>query len=156
MGLQRSASRYLVVGVANTALDLALFTALAVGLDARPVVANVVSTVLVMTLSFFVNRAWVFDAGSAGWRAYAGFVAITLFSGWVIQSLVILGLLHGASAFAPDIPDDVAAPLAKLAAMAVGMVSNFIGYRWVFGAAGAPGGRPAPEPLDRLDQDDPR
>jgi putative flippase GtrA len=131
--LDRSAQRYLVVGLANTALDLALFTVLAVVADVPPVVANVVSTVVVMTVSFFVNRAWVFRAESAGLRAYVGFVSVTLFSGLVLQSLVILGVLAAASGVAPDLSDDLVKPAAKLVAMAVGMVSNFLGYRWVFG-----------------------
>lgn len=132
--LRRSTHRYLVVGIANTALDLALFTTLAVGLGVRPVVANVVSTVVVMTVSFFLNRGWVFRAADAGIGAYAGFVAVTLFSGLVVQSLVILAVVDGASALAPGVPDDLVVPAAKLAAIAVGMVCNFTGYRWVFGA----------------------
>ncbi|MEO9322644.1 GtrA family protein [Nocardioides sp. C4-1] len=135
--LDRSAVRYVVVGLANTGLDLALFTALAVGLDARPVVANVVSTVVVMTISFFVNRSWVFGADDAGARAYAGFVAVTLFSGLVLQSLVILGVLQLAGAVAPEVPHDLAAPAAKVVAMGVGMVSNFLGYRYVFARFGS-------------------
>lgn len=137
MALDRSAIRYLVVGLGNTALDLALFTALAVGLDTRPVVANVISTVVVMTISFFVNRSWVFGADDAGARAYAGFVAVTLFSGLVLQSLVILGVLALADAVVPDVSHALVAPAAKVVAMGVGMVSNFLGYRWVFARLGA-------------------
>lgn len=130
--LRTSAHRYLVVGLANTALDLALFTLLAVAAGVPPVLANVVSTVVVMTVSFFVNRAWVFRAESAGLRAYAGFVSVTLFSGLVLQSLVILGVIAVAHGVVPDLSDGVVEPGAKLVAMAVGMVSNFLGYRYVF------------------------
>ena len=135
--LDNSAHRYLVVGVLNTALDLALFTLLAVGLGVPPLVANVVSTVVVMTQSFFVNRAWVFRAQDAGARAYVGFVVVTLGSGLVVQGLVILAMLQGFSVIAPDVPDAVAAPVAKVVAIGVGMVSNFLGYRWVFGVRSA-------------------
>lgn len=130
--LRGSARRYLVVGLANTALDLALFTLLAVALGVAPVLANVTSTVVVMTISFFVNRAWVFRAESAGLRSYVGFVSVTLFSGLVLQSLVILGVIAAAGAVIPDLSDGLVEPGAKLVAMAVGMVSNFLGYRWVF------------------------
>ena len=133
-----SARRYLVVGLANTALDLALFSLLAVALGVAPVLANVVSTVVVMTVSFFVNRAWVFRAESAGLRAYAGFVTVTLFSGLVLQSLVILGVIAAAGAVVPDLSDGLVEPGAKLVAMAVGMVSNFLGYRYVFTGSPAP------------------
>jgi putative flippase GtrA len=86
-----------------------------------------------MTISFFVNRSWVFRAESAGLRAYVGFVAVTLFSGLVLQSLVILGAIAAAGAIAPDLPDGLVTPAAKVLAMGCGMVSNFLGYRWVFG-----------------------
>lgn len=150
-----SARRYLVVGLFNTALDLALFTLLAVAVGFAPVAANVVSTVVVMTISFFLNRAWVFRSESSGLRAYAAFVAVTLFSGLVVQSLVIFGLLHLADAVLPGLSHDLAAPAAKLGAISVGMVSNFLGYRWVFGAAGTPDRPPpglAPDPQPEVEQ----
>ena len=138
-----STRRYLVVGLFNTGLDVAIFTALAVGLDVVPVVANVVSTVVVMTVSFFLNRSWVFRAESAGVRAYAGFVTVTLFSGLLVQSLVILGVIAAAGAAVPDLSDDLVEPAAKVLAIGVGMVSNFLGYRYVFtGSATASAGRP--------------
>lgn len=137
--LDHSAHRYVVVGVLNTALDLVLFTLLAVAAGVPPVVANVISTVVVMTVSFFVNRSFVFRAQDAGVRAYVGFVAVTLFSGLLVQSLVILGVIAVAGEVLPDLSHDVVAPGAKLVAMGVGMVSNYLGYRWVFGE-----GRTAP------------
>lgn len=131
-----SARRYLVVGVANTLLDLLLFTLMALAVGLPPVVANVVSTAVVMTVSFFVNRSWVFRSESAGLRAYAGFVSVTLFSALVVQSLVILGVIAAAGALAPEVSDDLVAPAAKVVAMGVGMVSNFLGYRYVFTGSG--------------------
>lgn len=130
--LKNSAHRYLVVGLANTALDLVLFTVLAVAAGVPPVLANVISTVVVMTISFFLNRSFVFRAESAGLTSYVGFVAVTLFSGLVLQSLVILGAIHLAGAITPDLADGLVKPAAKVVAMGVGMVSNFLGYRWVF------------------------
>lgn len=130
-----SARRYLIVGLFNTGLDLLLFSLLAVVVGFEPVLANVVSTVVVMTISFFLNRAWVFRADDAGLRSYVAFVAVTLFSGLVVQSLVILGVLAVADAVLPDLSRDVVAPAAKVIAMGVGMVSNFLGYRWVFSGA---------------------
>lgn len=138
--LSNSAHRYLVVGVANTALDLLLFTLLAVAAGIPPVAANVVSTVVVMTVSFFVNRAWVFRAETSGVRSYLGFVSVTLFSALVLQSLVILGVIAVASEVAPGLSDGVVEPGAKLVAMAVGMVSNFLGYRYVFTGSAGPAG----------------
>lgn len=128
----KSHHRYLIVGIGNTVLDLALFTLLAVAAGLPPVVANVVSTVVVMTISFFLNRSWVFRAEQAGVASYVGFVAVTLTSGLLIQSLVILGVIELAGAITPDLDDGLVKPGAKVVAMGVGMVSNFLGYRWVF------------------------
>lgn len=140
--LKNSAHRYLVVGLGNTALDLVLFSVLAVAAGVPPVLANVISTVVVMTVSFFLNRSFVFRSETSGLSAYAGFVAVTLFSGLVLQSLVILGVIHLADAVVPDLSEELVKPGAKVVAMACGMVSNFVGYRWVFGGRqpGAPAG----------------
>lgn len=139
-----SARRYLVVGIVNTALDVALFTLLSVAVGLHPVTANVISTVVVMTVSFFLNRRFVFRADHAGASHYVGFVTITLFSAWVVQSLVIVGVLALADAVVPALSDALAEPAAKIVATAVGMVSNFLGYRWVFGQGRAPEPDPAP------------
>lgn len=138
-GTGSAARRYVVVGLANTGLDLALFTALAVGADLPALLANVVSTAVVMTVSFFLNRGWVFRSDDAGAGSYVGFVAVTLTSALVVQSLVILGatpvLEALREAVVSDLSTDLVPPAAKVAAMAVGMVTNFLGYRWVFSRA---------------------
>lgn len=152
--LKNSAHRYLVVGLGNTALDLVLFTVLAVAAGVPPVVANVISTVVVMTISFFVNRSFVFRAESAGAAAYVGFVAVTLFSGLVLQSLVILGVIGLADAVVPDLSEGIVKPGAKVVAMGVGMVSNFLGYRWVF--SGRQPAAPTPAAPDQAPADGPR
>lgn len=54
------ALKFGLVGIANTALDLALFTALTYGAGVRAVPANVVSYSAGILLSFACNRAWTF------------------------------------------------------------------------------------------------
>lgn len=128
----RSVDRYVLVGLLNTALDLALFTLLAVGVGLAAVLANALSTVCVMTLSFFLNRAWVFRSGSSGVGTFVGFVAVTLFTGLLVQSAVIVAVIALAEAFTPALPTALVTPAAKVVAMGAGMVVNFLGYRWLF------------------------
>lgn len=115
-------TRYLIVGVFNTAFDIALFSALVLAAHLHPLAANTISTVVVMTVSFFLNRLWVFDSEASGWAAFAQFVTITLTTGILIQSAVIMALLA--------LVDQPVA--AKITAIGVGMVLNFLGYRWLF------------------------
>lgn len=147
----RSVDRYLLVGLFNTALDLALFSLLAVGIGMAAVLANTISTVCVMTISFFVNRAWVFRSESSGVGVYLRFAGVTLFTGLLVQSAVILAVLALAEAVAPSLAPELVTPAAKVVAMGTGMVVNFLGYRWLFTPTQAPqqesaraDGRPSP------------
>ena len=54
------ALKFGLVGIANTGLDVALFTALTYGAGVRAVPANVVSYSAGILLSFAFNRAWTF------------------------------------------------------------------------------------------------
>jgi hypothetical protein len=62
------------------------------------------------------------------------FVAVTLISGLVVQSAVIWTVMRLGAFIVPDLSHDVLAPLAKICAMGVGMGSNYLGYRWLFGS----------------------
>lgn len=128
----RSVDRYVLVGLFNTALDLALFTLLAVGVGLAAVLSNTVSTVCVMTVSFFLNRAWVFRSESSGVTTYLRFAAVTLFTGLLVQSAVIVSVLVLAEAVVPSLAVELVTPAAKVVAMGTGMVVNFLGYRWLF------------------------
>lgn len=134
--MRRSVNRYLVVGVANTILDIAIFSVLAVAVGLPPLLANVISTLIVVTISFFLNRSWVFASQATGIGTYAGFVAITLFSALVVQSAVILGALATQEAIWPGLSEAAAKPAAKVLAVGCGMVVNFAGYRWLFARPG--------------------
>lgn len=128
----RSVDRYVLVGLFNTGLDLALFTFLAVGMGLAAVLSNTVSTVCVMTVSFFLNRAWVFRSESSGVGTYLRFAGVTLFTGLLVQSAVIVAVLVLAEALVPALAVELVTPAAKVVAMGTGMVVNFVGYRWLF------------------------
>ncbi|MDF1487936.1 GtrA family protein [Tessaracoccus caeni] len=130
--------RYALVGGFNSLLDLSLFSLFAVVAHLDVFVANVISTTITMCVSYLLNRFWVFRS-DAGWASTAaGFVGVTLFSGLVIQSAVIWTVLQAGATVVPGLPYELLAPIAKACAMGVGMVTNYLGYRWLFGTRSAP------------------
>lgn len=130
------AGRFAVIGVANTMIDLVLFTALT-ALGAGVLVANTASTSAGMGFSFFANRAWSFRSDRPAQETVVPFLAVTLVGLWILHPLVILataavGRRHG-------FEGDEVLWLGKVAAIAVGLVWNFTWYdRVVFKQTGAP------------------
>lgn len=125
--------RYAGVGACTTLLDLTLFTIFAVPVGMPALLANVCSTCITVCFSYLANRILVFRSDAAATRTFVQFVAVTLFSGLLVQSVIIWTVLRVGHAAAPDLRHGVLAPTAKVAAMGVGMVSNYLGYRWLFG-----------------------
>jgi putative flippase GtrA len=126
--------RYLLVGVFNTLLDFGLFSLFAVVAGIHPLVANILSTSITLCVSYLLNRVFVFRTVRSVQRTVVQFVAVTLISGLVVQSAVIWTVMSLGALIVPDLSYDVLAPLAKICAMGVGMGSNYLGYRWLFGS----------------------
>ena len=124
--------RYLLVGGFNSLLDLALFTLFAVVVSLHPLVANVLSTSITLCVSYLLNRAFVFRTTRSIQGTVFQFVTITLISGLLVQSAVIWTVIRLGGLLVTDLPDGVLEPFAKVCAMAVGMVTNYLGYRWLF------------------------
>ncbi len=125
--------RYVLVGGFNSLLDLGLFTLFAIPLGLQPLVANVLSTMITLCVSYLINRFWVFRSDASWARSAVSFVVVTLTSGLLIQSGVIWLVLRAGEAMGPSLSYEVVAPVAKVLAMGVGMISNYLGYRWLFG-----------------------
>lgn len=165
--------RFVVVGVLNTLVDYVLFVVLTKVLR-LPLdwvwVAKLASGSVAISISFYLNRRWVFQATGAAKAQAVRFVATTILGVYAIQTP--LTQLFASSYTDPGrglyrvlkalgIPDDfpsvVTKPLAiKTAAFALAtlasMTFNFLLYRyWVFRmGADQPPGRtepPLPEPL---------
>jgi len=135
--------KYVLVGGFNTLLDLGLFSLFSIGFGIMPVVANIMSTCVVMCVSYVLNRRFVFQSDASVARSSVQFVAVTLFSGWVVQSGVIWAVTHLLAWWVSSDRQDLWAVLAKVCAMGVGMVSNYIGYHWLFR-----GGKQTKEPVN--------
>jgi putative flippase GtrA len=126
--------RYLLVGTFNTLLDLGLFTLFAVIIEIHPLAANILSTTITLCVSYLLNRVFVFQTERSIQRTAIQFVAVTLISGLVVQSAVIWAVLGLTPVLVPGLNAGVVATFAKIIAMGVGMISNYFGYRWLFGS----------------------
>ncbi|GAA1926649.1 GtrA family protein [Microbacterium aoyamense] len=116
--------RFIVVGLANTAIDICLFLALT-WLNMAVIPANMISTTVALAFSFFVNRFYTFRAGPGMIGQAVRFLVVTMFALWVLQPLVIwivsLWLV-------PLLPEMWALLIAKLAATVVSLIWNYLLY----------------------------
>lgn len=110
--------------MANTLIDVGLFMLLHDRLGI--LAANFVSTVAGMTFSFVVNGLFTFRADRLTLRHAALFLATNGLTLWVVQPLVIHGLL---AVLGED--GDLVVLGTKVVAIGVSFVLNFLAYRYV-------------------------
>jgi len=123
--------RFGVVGVANTAIDFGILFLL-VHLGLNEILANYISTGCAFIFSFFVNRSFTFKAKDGNIaKQLAVFLVVTMFGLWVIQPLIIAGILGATSGWA--LSPDLKLLGAKLTASVASLIWNYIMYaRFVF------------------------
>jgi putative flippase GtrA len=123
--------RFGLVGVANTGIDLGLYFLLQA--SGSPVLlANLISTTAGLTFSFVANRLFTFRARPAGGSAVRQMLLFLVCTGiglWVVQPLVLVGMGRLLEGFATL--GDLRILIAKLAAIAIGMVWNWTLYNKV-------------------------
>lgn len=122
--------RFGMIGGANTALDFAVFYVLTAIVSANFVIANIISTGIVLLLSLWLNAAYTFSEKVTKKRA-ALFIAVTLFGLWALQPLVIALASPVAIALIPGVSQSLALLIAKLPATAASLTWNFILYKQV-------------------------
>jgi putative flippase GtrA len=117
--------KFMCVGGTGYALNLAVFTLLAVALDVHHLVAATIAFIVAVLNNFWLNRHWTFGAGDG----HAGFQAARFFTVSLVAflfSLAVLELLVS-SLGAPKV-------LAQAVSLAVATPLNFIGNKmWSFG-----------------------
>jgi putative flippase GtrA len=118
--LPRTVVRFATVGVANTAIDLALFWVLHAPLGI--LAANFLSTSAGMAFSFFVNGRHTFGTSRFTVRQGLLFLGTNGLTMWLIQPLLIHAAYDVASV--PLMP-------AKVLALGGSVVANFLLYRYV-------------------------
>lgn len=121
--------RFGLVGIVNTLVDLVLYTGLSL-LGVATVPANLVSTTAGTACSFVLNRGFTFRATAGSLRRQVLlFVVVNVIGLWVLHPLVI----GAVESVLPPASALVEAVVPKTAAIAVGLVWNFLLYsRLVF------------------------
>ncbi len=121
-------TKFGVIGVINTAIDMAIYNAL---LSIGPIKASAVSMTVATTSSYLMNRYWTFARRqrSSAPREYVLFFALNLV-GFVIQSTPIAFAKYGMH-FSEDgtIVDLLAFNIAKIVGIGMGMLFRFWSYR---------------------------
>jgi len=118
--------KFMTVGLFNTGVDFALFTLLTVLVGVNPLVSNIVSVGVAMCVSFYLNMTFVWQSAKSIKQTAPSFFAVTIFTGWGVQGAVIWGI----TSIMGD--GDWQSMGAKVVAIAVGMVINFLAYRYIF------------------------
>jgi putative flippase GtrA len=121
--------RFATVGVINTVIDVGiLFVLKFFGIPV--VVANIISTSVAFTFSFFANKNYTFNAKNTDTkREFLLFIIVTLYGLWVLQSAV---LYFTAPLFAAILPNgSISLLAAKIAATVVSLVWNYVFYNRV-------------------------
>ena len=116
--------RFILVGIANTAIDFIVLLSLTTfGLPL--VVANFISTSVALTFSFFANRTFTFGSTGKKRSQAVRFLLVTLVGLWVLQPIVLVlavPVLEGM------LSREASIVVAKLIATVVSMVWNYLLY----------------------------
>ena len=118
--LAGKAVRFGLVGLANSVVDLAIFTG-ALMAGAPPLIANLVGWGVAVVFSYAVNSRWSFEraTGVGDLRAAARFIGL--------GALITLGVSSGAILVLSGV---IGVMPAKIVGLVVAAVLNFIAARW--------------------------
>lgn len=88
-------SRFAVVGLFNTAFDFGILNTLVFVFGLSSIAANIVSSTIAASASFFLNHSFVFKSGGQKTvRNFVVFLAITMLGLYGLQNLIIFTLTH--------------------------------------------------------------
>ncbi|WP_163859754.1 GtrA family protein [Paenibacillus elgii] len=81
--------RYGIVGLLGTALHFAALFVLVEAAKLHPVLASALGFVLVLLVSYALNRRWTFQASASGWKPLAKYTVVS-----VTGLLLNIGLMY--------------------------------------------------------------
>jgi len=86
-------TRFCVIGVGNTVVDLGLYLWLTREWHWHYAVANVVAFVVANAGSFWLNRHWTFAATSGhGYRQYRRFLMVSILALLLVEATLVIGV----------------------------------------------------------------
>ena len=116
--------RFILVGIANTAIDFfVLFELTALGVEL--ILANMISTSVALTFSFFFNRSFTFRSSGRKTTQILGFLAVTLVGLWVLQPLILVFFVP---LLTPVFDRELSIIGSKMIATVVSMAWNYLLY----------------------------
>jgi putative flippase GtrA len=148
--------RFIVIGIANTLIDFGILNVLVFAFSFNKILANSISTIIAMIVSYILNYRVVFRHDTQGHvKKIIIFIVITAFGLLVLQNLVIYVFVHWitfpgnigttiihAIGFSQLSRQFIGLNIAKALASAASMVWNYIMYKkFVF--------TDKPEPTDK-------
>lgn len=110
--------RFMTVGVANTAIDFAIF-ALALKLGMPALAANFLAWLVAVTFSYLANANWSFDRKRRHSEALPRFIAMGALISLLVSSFAV-GLMTGVVGLWP----------AKIGGTIAAAILNFLAARW--------------------------
>lgn len=113
-------------------LDFCLFNVFALVAGWNEVYANILSTILSVCISYFLNKKFVFAAQRYSFSSFISFAGLTLATGLILQSSIIWCLLAVATNLSSFSEYWLFVPLAKIVAMGTGAIVNYLGYKLIF------------------------
>ncbi len=116
--------RFILVGIANTAIDFIVLLSLTAG-GLPLVLSNILSTSVALTFSFFANRTFTFGSTGKKRSQAVRFILVTLVGLWVLQPIVLVlavPVLEGM------LSREASIVVAKLIATVVSMLWNYLLY----------------------------
>ena len=123
--------KFSAVGIINTAVDFAVLNILLSfkSFRKRPIVANTISVSVAIVNSYLWNKYWTFAGGQAKYVASAQFSIFVFASliGLLINSGVMYLILR--YIFPKKKNDRIFINIAKLVAIAISMIWNFLAYK---------------------------
>lgn len=137
--LKGPGARYLLSGASMTLLDLLLYQLFANVLKVSlfgvmPSISAVwIGTPIVITINFFISHYFVWKSTTSKRKTFVPFFGLNLFSGILLQSVVITLFIMAISVFV-DNPgmNPIINLAAKCIAVFVGMIVNFFGSKFLF------------------------
>ncbi len=118
--------KFVLTGGLNTVIDFLIYNLFANLIGINAVVSNIISTSICISISFYLNSRYVWKTQKSLRETAPGFLIVSLFSAWCVQSLAISAVMSiwGDNA--------IITALSKLFGSACGMVTNYLGYKVVF------------------------